>query len=106
MKKTRTYYCWRDSMRLRRGLHWKDATPSMADMPNLKTALLYVLAALIAVALAVKTSEASEARREFAEAEAMLLDLLNGRHSLYTENGSGYGYGRTYITCRIEEMEV
>lgn len=99
-------YGFRDSIRLRAGLRWKGEAPTLNELPNLRTAIWYVLAAALAMALGLAVAGSTQAIEDAKQAQAMLLDCLNGRNALYYENESGHGHGRTYLTCRVEEVEV
>lgn len=107
---TPRYYCWRDSLRLRKGLHWKGASPKPSDCPGLIRSILLIAfilaAAVLSMAIADALYEAGDAIREAKEAQAMLTDCLNGKPVGYVENKTGYGHGRTYITCKVEEINV
>lgn len=103
---TRLQYNWRDSLRFRRGLHWKNSTPTHRDFPGVAKSLVALLCFAFIYAFVMACLASWYAEKEATTAQAMLMDCLNGRSTLYVENNSSYGHGRTYLTCRVEEVDV
>lgn len=99
-------YGWRASLRLRKGLHWKTEKPTTEDYSGLIRAMIYLLAFAGLIFLIAFGIAAMQAQQDRELAEQELLDCLNGKVSLYYSNTSGYGHQRTYLVCKVEELQV
>lgn len=84
---------WRASARLKHGLHWRNAAPTLADYPEAKTYAIRLLIVLACWGWAMDQDYIAEVEREAAinatkaeRAEQMLLECMNGRARWIAEN--------------------
>ena len=85
---------WRDTIRLKYGLAWNTASPTLADYPQSKSYILRLLFVLALWGWAMDQDYAAEqitaaisAEMRAERAERTLMDCLNGRASWLAEDG-------------------
>ena len=83
---------WRDSARLKYGLHWRKHTPTLSDYEGAARltirAVMAILAVLLIWAWAMDRDYAEQAQRGAVESETQLVACLNGEAKWVSEDGT------------------
>lgn len=97
-------YHWKDSVRLRMGMHWKGESPSRHDYPSLSQCILLLLLVFILWAWVMDRDFAEQAAAEIERKERIaekraneLGDCIEGRARFVTSDGYA-------IVCRKAEQ--